>query len=261
MELMWEYLEKSLNNKEINEKEFRQIEKNINEFGNYILSAGVEYIDVDENIINDYSEILKKKYKYLTMHKKLVTINSFYEYLLREKKIEISPIKIFNKLDEKEKVNYINRDDYEKVVDVFDENNKVEKKDKLIIQLLYETNLKLTDVLKLKKIDFLKYDYRAILIIHKGKMTPKSISQELGDEIKDYSKNDFSNELFLEVKSGQFRERLIEYGIKSGLNYILTPLILRNSKSINEQLELKKNEIDYFKKIKEVYMSIGIGDN
>jgi len=261
MELIWEYLEKSLNNKEIDEKEFRQIEKDLNEFSSYVVSNNIDYISVDENIIDNYSEFLEKKYKYLTAYRKVSAIGYFYQYLLKKNKIDKNPIDISVRLNEKKKVVYINKEDYEKLINNFDKNNREERRDRIIIRLLYETNLKLTEILNLKKIDFLKYDYRAILIINKGNMVPKSIPQDLGDEIKDYSKDSSNSELFLDVKSTWFKEKLVYYGLRSGLDHILTPMILRNAKSVNEELELKKNEVNYLKKIKEVYMSIGIGDD
>ncbi|MGF6906278.1 tyrosine-type recombinase/integrase [Fusobacterium sp. PH5-44] len=261
MNLLWEYLENSLNNNTLDEKSFKQFEKDISEFNDFLEINEMSYEHITEEIIKDYAKILNEKYKYKPTYRKLLSIKEFYEYLLEKKMVEKNPLYDYVEVDETDKRSFINIEDYKKILTEINEDNEKESVYKIIIMLLYETSLKLTEILKLKKIDFMKYDFKSILIIKKSQMVPKSISQELSEKIKKYCYENSEENIFIKIKSAEFKEKLLEYGLRAKLSYNVTPIMVRNAKKINEQIELEKNEIDYLKKIKEVYMKIGIGDD
>jgi len=261
MDILWEYLENSLNNNTLDEKSFRQFEKDISEFNRFIEMHQMKYTDITEEVIKDYAKILNEKYQYKLAYRKLLSIREFYEYLIDKCLVVKNPLHDYVELDDTNKKLFINIDDYNKILNEIDEENEKELIDKIIIMLLYETNLKLTEILKLKKIDFMKYDFKSILIIRKSQMIPKSISRELSEKIREYCYKHSDENLFDQVGNSEFRNKLFEYGLRAKLNYHITPIMIRNAKRINEKIELEKNEVNYLKKIKEVYMKIGIGDD
>lgn len=261
MNLLWEYLENSLNNNTLDEKSFKQFEKDISEFNSFLEMHQMKYHDITEEVIKDYAKILNEKYKYKPTYRKLLSIKEFYKYLLDKGLVVKNPLHEYVEIDETDKKLFINMEDYNKILSEIDEEDEQESIDKIIIMLLYETNLKLTEILKLKKIDFMKYDFKSILIIRKSQMIPRSISAELSKRIKEYCYKNSDENLFSQIRSLEFKDKLLEYGLRAKLHYNVTPIMVRNAKRINEQIELEKDEVNYLKKIKEVYMKIGIGDD
>ena len=86
------FLEFLQNDKKLSDNTLQSYRRDILQYENYITINKINYLKITEDDINDYLDELKKVGKKTsTISRNLATIRSFYQYLLRNKKIKNDP--------------------------------------------------------------------------------------------------------------------------------------------------------------------------
>ena len=97
--------------------------------------------------------LIESKYSTTSVRRKLVSVNSFFKYLLKEEEIDNNPASnIQGPKNPKRIVKYLEEEELNGVLDNFDFEDSFEGiRDKLIIDLLYGTGIRLSELIGLEK--------------------------------------------------------------------------------------------------------------
>lgn len=263
MDFINEFLKNSKENGKINSSTLEIYRKDIEDFDGFII--GKDLIDVETQDIVNYIEKLKKKYSDMSIYRKVSSLKSFYKYLLKSNIIDINPIKDIELPNRVKKVTEpLERWEIKRILDVCNESYE-ERRDALVIRLLYETGFKIGDILSLEKDNLEKYDYRILNIRSASKILNQKISEKLAKDLKEFVEklmpNMYTNrnKIFQELTREGFRVRFINYGKRAELERDISPNMIR--KVIVEEKTKDEEGLSLIDKIREQYMRIGIGDD
>ncbi len=176
-----EYIEKqkmySLNTK-------KNYEIDINEFMNYLKDKEMNYLDVNYEFIKEYLVFMyNKKYKRNTIARKLSSLRSFYKYLFNNNFIKTNPFK-YVKTPKKEKMlpKYLSVVDLETIFNIPDLSSSLGQRDRLILEILYATGIRVGELVEIKVSDIDFYN-KEIKVNGKGS---KQRIVEFGDYCLEY---------------------------------------------------------------------------
>jgi integrase/recombinase XerC len=123
-----------------------------------------------------------------SVNRKLVSLNSFYKFLMREEIIEINPVKnIKGPKKPKRIVRFLEEEEILDILDKFDfADNENGIRDKLIIEMLYGTGIRLSELigLKLTNVDLKLHIIKVLGKRNKERIIP--INQSLKEQIIKY---------------------------------------------------------------------------
>lgn len=263
MDFINEFLKNSKENGRINSSTLELYRKDIEDFDGFIV--GKELIDVENQDIVNYIEELKKKYSDMSIYRKLSSIKSFYKYLLKSKIIDENPVKNIELPNRVKKVTAVLEGwELKRILDVCQDSYE-EKRDSIVIKLLYETGFKIGDILSLEKDNLKRYNYEIVSIHSATKILNQKISEELSKELRHFSEELLPkmytnrNKIFQELTREGFRVRFMNYGKRAELTREISPSMIK--KIIAEEKTRDEQGISFLDKIREQYMKIGIGDD
>ena len=145
-------------------------EIDIEEFISFLKSEAIENIkDVNYNVVRSYlMELYNKKYSRNSVSRKLSSLRSFFKFLHNKNKITMNPFNLISSpKKEKRLPKFLYNEDIEKIFDVPDKNTPLGQRDILVLELLYDTGIRVGELvnIKIKDID---YNNRTIRILGKG---------------------------------------------------------------------------------------------
>lgn len=240
---------------------------------------GKEYKDVTDRDVLSYLESLKTEYSENSIYRKLVSLRSFYKYLYKLEIVDKLPTEGLDPV--KPKVKLPETLEWEEVRRIMDQcrDDTRGKKDRLLIKVLLETGLLISEILDIKKSDLKETDYKRIKYIKNGGLHFVEISETLEEEIRECSEiQDNENDMLFEgITRQNFGARFRGYGEKAGIDKRVYPNMLRNTLAkqyVEKGLDEVKEKLHYgtlegtgvymtrnFDKLREIYMKIGIGDD
>ena len=239
-----EFLNYLKSNKGFSENTIKNYGIDLDEFYDY-----VENKKVDIDLIRSYlKHLYDKKYKSRTISRKVSSLKSYFKYLESEGIIDDNPMSLIsNPKIEKTLPNYLNYNDLEKLLNAPDINNKYGLRDALILEMLYSSGCRVSELsnIKLKDIDFKN---RKILILGKGNKERYvyygSKCEELLNKYLDKEENVY---LFTNKHGNKLNERTIRKIVddnarKAGLDVHVTPHTLRHTYAthlLNDGADLK----------------------
>lgn len=263
MDFINEFLKNSKENGKINSSTLEIYRKDIEDFDGFIV--GKDLLDVETQDIINYIEELRKKYSDMSVYRKLSSIKSFYKYLLKSKIIDETPVKDIELPNRVKKVTEpLERWELKRILDICNDSYE-ERRDSLVIKLLYETGFKIGDILNLEKESLKKYEYKIINIRSASKILNQKISEELAKELRYFVEELLPkmytnrNKIFQELTREGFRVRFIAYGKRAELTREISPNMIK--KIIVEEKTRDEEGHSFIDKIREQYMKIGIGDD
>ena len=263
MDFIHEFLEYSRGIGKINSKTLELYRKDIEDFDGFII--GKNLLEVETQDIVNYIEELKKKYSDMSIYRKISSLKSFYRYLLKSKIIDESPIKNIELPNRVKKTTQaLEKWELKRILDVCNETYE-ERRDSLVIRLLYETGFKIGDILELSREELEKYEYRIINVRSASKIFNEKISEELSRDLKKFVEELLpkmytnKNKIFSELTRESFRVRFITYGKRAELERDISPSMIK--KIIVEEKTKDEEGLSFLDKIREQYMKIGIGDD
>ena len=202
-----------------------------------------DLLNLTKNDVNDYLEYLYTyNYSRNTISRKLSGIRSFYNYLIKEDIIKNNPFKsISNPKKSASLPKYVKTADLEKMFLVSDKTNPLGQRNNLILEMLYATGIRVSELVNIKLLDINNYD-NTIRIMGKGnKMRIVMFGSFCEDALKLYINDGRSNldknnseYLFLNKNGGKLSDRSVRNIIndiifKCSIDYKVSPHTLRHS--------------------------------
>lgn len=213
-------------------------------FLSYISSMNKKVTDVDKNIVRNYLKILSDlKYNNSTIARKLSSLRSYFAYLLANKKIKNNIFNLINNPKKEKKLpNFLTYQEFEDLIFSIDNNDIYAKRNKLILELLLASGLRVSELVNIKLED-IDINNKSIRVVGKGSKerivyfnlhTETSLKDYLDNSRSKLLKNKKSNYLFINNKSTKLtREGVFEIinkiATKANIKHHLSPHVLRHT--------------------------------
>ena len=207
--------------------------------------------NIDIDLVRDYlRKLYENKYSNRSISRKVSSLKSYFKYLESEGIIKDNFMRLIsNPKLEKTLPNYLNYDDLEKLLNYPDISNKYGLRDALILEMLYSTGVRVSELanIRLNDIDF---NDRKILILGKGNKERYvyygSKCEKLLDKYLKMNHRD-SSYLLIGKKSDRLNEREIRSIVtdsakRAGINIHVSPHTLRHTYAthmLNDGADLK----------------------
>ena len=212
------------------DKTISSYKKDIDEFLYYLKINHKDLFSIKYSDINPYLKILdNKKNTNSTISRKISSLRGFYKYLLREKKIDSNPFLLVS-LPKKDKKlpRFFYYNELELLFDVPDLKTPLGQRDRLILEMLYATGVRVSELVNIRIDDISK---REIRILGKGNKERIVRYGSFAEDILD-----------LYLKDG-YKKLNINNSLKLFLNNRGTPLTTRGVKYILDSI-INKTSID-----------------
>ena len=207
-----------------------------------------ENFDTDEiKIINHQMirswlvQLMNDKISARSVARKLTTLKTFYRFLLKENIVESSPMaKVQSLKIQKRLPVFVEETPMNILLDNIEfENNFEGVRDKLIINILYSTGIRLFELIGLKKLDVDSYNQQIKVLGKRNKERIIPITKELSDQIILYNQmkadEGFQNENLLVTSKGEkLYPKLVYTIVKKNLSFVTSiekrsPHVLRHT--------------------------------
>lgn len=179
-----EYLEFLYKQKKYSLNTVKNYEIDIQEFKEYLNKEGINYLDVDYDFIKGYlMELYNKKIKRTSVSRKLSSLRSFYKYLFNNNLISTNPFKyVSSPKKEKKLPKYLGVEELEEIFNTPNINTPLGQRDRLILEILYATGIRVGELvnIKIKDVDFYNKEIKILGKGSKERMVP------FGDYCLDY---------------------------------------------------------------------------
>lgn len=207
-------------------------------------------LEADTEAINDFMNHLNEQdYSQSTKIRRLSTIRTFYKFLVNRKRLETNPAattKLPKKYRELPRV--LDQEQIQRLLDVPNTNTLLGARDRAILEMLYCTGLRISELvaLNMDDIDFLSDAVRVKAPGRKERVVPiwSSGIQALQKYVSLRNKRAqtdpaFANRILFVNKNGErlssrsVRRKMDKYLIKAGLDPSISPRTLRHSFAVN----------------------------
>lgn len=156
-----------ISNKDYSKETIRGYQEDLLDF--LLFSKNKKVKDITYSFIREYlSYLYNQKYTSRTISRHISALKSFFKYLMQEGIIQSNPMTLVSnpKLDKK-LPNYVNYQDLETLLSIPDRQDKLGLRNALILELLYSTGVRVSELvgIKIQDIDF---HNERILVLGKG---------------------------------------------------------------------------------------------
>lgn len=203
---------------------------------------------VNIDLIREYlKELYKRKYKSRTISRKVSALKSYFKYLESEGIIDDNPMSLIsNPKIEKNLPNYLNYNDLDKLLNYPDINKKEGLRDALILEMLYSSGCRVSELANIKVKD-INFKERKIIILGKGNKERfvyygSKCENLLNKYLKDNREYLFTNKHGNKLNERTIRKIVDDTSRKAGLEVHVTPHTLRHTYAthlLNEGADLK----------------------
>ena len=214
-------------------------DKDITDFKGFLIINKIgDFSKVDYDLVRNYMvDLYKKKYSNKTICRHISSLRNFYKFLLYNHHVENNPFELVsNPKIEKKLPNFLYYNDLEKIMDVPDQKEELGVRDELILELLYATGVRVSELVSIKISD-IDFEEKQVRIFGKGK---KERIVLFGDRALELLNNyldtrEFDSEyLFLNNRGHKITERGIRLIIdkivkKSGVKAHVSPHTMRHT--------------------------------
>lgn len=213
------------------------------EYNEFLGNNFTNIINIDKNIVNEYLKYLyERDLNKNSICRKLSSIRGLYNYLVRE---EIMSDNLFNNITNPKKELYLpkflNDKDMDKLFEVCCDITPINQRDTLILELLYSTGLRVSELVNIKIKDINMND-KVIKVLGKGSKerivlynnhTALALKRYLDDGYNVFNKSN-SGYLILNKSGNKLSDRYIRNIInklvrKAGLNVKISPHTIRHT--------------------------------
>ena len=229
------YIEKGLSQNTV-----QAYETDILSFLNWLTKTpNINYLNLKEDSINKYiAYLFKSKLKSSSVNRKISSLKSLYLYLIKKNILNNSPIsEVITPKKEKYLPSSMSEDEVDRLLKSPDTSNKIEKRDKAMIEMLYATGMRISELVNLKLTD-VDMQRCVAKVFGKGKkerLIPfgEAALEALSDYISDRDKS-VSKEIFLSNRGKKlsrvaFWQRIKIYLIRENLKNSISPHTLRHA--------------------------------
>lgn len=213
------------------------------EYNEFLGNNFINILNIDLNITKEYLKYLyDRKINKNSISRKLSSIRGFYNYLLKE---QIITNNYFNNIPNPKKElylpKYLKDEELDKIFFVCNMNNPINERDTLIIELLYATGIRVSELVNIKIKDINRGD-KSIKVLGKGDKerivlynnhTEKALDTYLNDGYHSFNKQN-NGYLILNKNGGKLSERYVRVIInnlvrKAGLDIKISPHTIRHT--------------------------------
>ena len=213
------------------------------EYNEFLGNNFTNILNIDMNIVNNYMKYLyDRKITKSSISRKLSSIRGLYNYLVRE---DIIKENHFNKIQNPKRELYLPKflkdEELDKIFSVCNSNNPTEERDTLIIELLYATGVRVSELANIKIKD-INREEKLIKVLGKGNKermviynnhTKKALDTYLKDGYNYFNKKS-SEYLILNKNGNKLSERYIREIInkkvsQASLDIKISPHTLRHT--------------------------------
>ena len=214
------------------------------EYLDFLKLEELEYENIVYEDLRYYLVYLKdkKKNSNSSIDRKISALRGFYKYLVNLKILEVNPFDIVSGPKKEKKLpRYFEYNELEELFDSVDISSVIGRRDRLILELLYATGVRVSEMVEIKVSD-IDISNRNINIIGKGnKERIVKFGEYCLDAINDYLDNSYNklninniNYLFLNSRGSKLTDRGVRYILdnlikETGLNKKISPHMLRHS--------------------------------
>ena len=214
------------------------------EYLDFLKLEELEYENIVYEDLRYYLVYLKdkKKNSNSSIDRKISALRGFYKYLVNLKILEVNPFDIVSGPKKEKKLpRYFEYNELEELFNSVDVSSVIGRRDRLILELLYATGVRVSEMVEIKVSD-IDISNRNINIIGKGnKERIVKFGEYCLDAINDYLDNSYNklninniNYLFLNSRGSKLTDRGVRYILdnlikKTSLNKKISPHMLRHS--------------------------------
>lgn len=237
------FLEFLKQDKKLSDNTLQSYRRDIEQYESYVERNRINYIKVTQEDINDYMTFLKEENKKeSTISRSLASIRSFYQFLLRNKKIKKDPTKtIESPKIEKRVPSILTSKEVELLLEQPKDVDLKGIRDKAMLEFAYATGMRVTEIISLNIEDVnLEEGYvyckgrsksRRVPL---GSMSQKALKEYIDDARAYLIKDDDENALFVNVNGTRltrqgFWKIIKYYKDQAHIEKEITPHVLRHS--------------------------------
>ena len=229
--------------KKLSDNTLQSYRRDIEQYEKYVSDNKINYLKVTEETILEYMEYLREENKKeSTISRSLASIRSFYQYLIRVKKIKKDPtMTIESPKINKRTPNILTSKEVELLLDQPKDVDLKGTRDKAMLEFAYATGMRVTEMISLE-IDDVKLDEGYVVCrgrsksrnIPLGSMSMKALKEYI-DDARPYLIRDESEEaLFVNVNGTRltrqgFWKIVKYYKEQAHIEKDITPHVLRHS--------------------------------
>ena len=229
--------------KKLSDNTLQSYRRDIEQYEKYVSDNKINYLKVTEETILEYMEYLREENKKeSTISRSLASIRSFYQYLIRVKKIKKDPtMTIESPKISKRTPNILTSKEVELLLDQPKDVDLKGTRDKAMLEFAYATGMRVTEMISLD-IDDVKLDEGYVVCrgrsksrnIPLGSMSLKALKEYI-DDARPYLIRDESEEaLFVNVNGTRLTRqgfwKIVKYSKEQAhIEKDITPHLLRHS--------------------------------
>ena len=214
-------------------------EADISSFFQWLDNEDLKYKNLQEDHINQYiSFLFQRKMRSSSVNRKISSIKSFYIFLVKRNFLKNSPLNdLVTPKQEKYLPESMSEAEVDKLLNSPDVTNKIENRDKAMIEMLYATGMRISELVNLKITDI---DMKRCVVKVFGKGSKERLvpfGETALDSLKSYlndREQSSSKEIFLSNRGKKmtrvaFWQRVKIYLIRENLKNSISPHTLRHA--------------------------------
>ena len=214
-------------------------EADISSFFQWLDNEDLKYKNLQEDHINQYiSFLFQRKMRSSSVNRKISSIKSFYIFLVKRNFLKNSPLNdLVTPKQEKYLPESMSEAEVDKLLNSPDVSNKIENRDKAMIEMLYATGMRISELVNLKMTDV---DMKRCVVKVFGKGSKERLvpfGETALDSLRSYlneREQSSSKEIFLSNRGKKmtrvaFWQRVKIYLIRENLKNSISPHTLRHA--------------------------------
>ena len=214
-------------------------EADISSFFQWLDNEDLKYKNLQEDHINQYiSFLFQRKMRSSSVNRKISSIKSFYIFLIKRNFVKNSPLNdLVTPKQEKYLPESMSEAEVDKLLNSPDVSNKIENRDKAMIEMLYATGMRISELVNLKMTDV---DMKRCVVKVFGKGSKERLvpfGETALDSLRSYlneREQSSSKEIFLSNRGKKmtrvaFWQRVKIYLIRENLKNSISPHTLRHA--------------------------------
>ena len=214
-------------------------EADISSFFQWLDNKDLKYKNLQEDHINQYiSFLFQRKMRSSSVNRKISSIKSFYIFLVKRNFVKNSPLNdLVTPKQEKYLPESMSEAEVDKLLNSPDVTNKIENRDKAMIEMLYATGMRISELVNLKITDV---DMKRCVVKVFGKGSKERLvpfGETALDSLRSYlneREQSSSKEIFLSNRGKKmtrvaFWQRVKIYLIRENLKNSISPHTLRHA--------------------------------
>lgn len=239
-----EFIKYLQNEKRYPDTTISSYERDLDNYYGYIELKKLNYQTINKDEIRDYLKYLDNlKYSKSTISRILSTLRHFYSYLVINNVIQTNQFKLIrNPKKDKKLPNFLQNDELQKVFDTIELDTPLGIRNRLIIELLYATGLRVSELtnLTINDIDISNKEIRVMgkgekeRIVYFGDYAKKYLTIYLDDSRKELLNHKRTNYLLINNQGEPLSTRGVQMVIedivkKAALKHNISPHSLRHT--------------------------------